>query len=1289
MFDNFTINIDICGQSKFSTMLYFQILISNVRNKLHIVNYTALDVNRLIGSYKSEVMHNSTIDENDIDNKIIITQEMPKSINAVLSYAQGLSKNDFLFIIGGERLCTYSKTTPVFQTNIGDLKTRFHFCEEENWVQLCKEVDCLYGEVQNNLQGIVLNINTDKNSRQIILKALDQSKNMSITSVEQNDQDEAYENLQKEIFNKMTNTSLMEILEIIKSYKSELDNITVNYLTAMAYLKHGDISKTITILETDYNELRNEEKLVLSDLLLSTGHKERAKEILYLLFEDDKYQNGLIPAILKLQEENDNAEQKKWIDLALDIDPLNPAILEFYGNWLSRNNDYVGAVKIFRELRDVMKSPYYELVARMNELLYSMYPKTKDAIAYINEFIEKNPEYTNEARFRLANYFTSHRQSFVPAYAVLKGTVIDIEEPKVQEIEKLKLDILSDVVKASKALKPYSNSKYNNADLLNYERSKVLLECIPILATSSNGYMFWRSFLENSQLESTWKKSIFERLKEALVEISIVKYSTELDKSQIRIIGSNYENGPKHYQGIILLRRVKSGEFSIEDNFNSLDEFLQGNLKYGEVYGDNEYKLWCRYYLSVILSIKGEHQLANNYALSILEYYPRLVGTHKSLCVYLGVMAWGNSQYRIGRQVEGIACVLSVFHLAQKLIEFYPFVEEGVTIITRFLADNHELFLESDKKIFNKFYDDLKDHNESLKDMWHLINGSSSSLISELETVIECTDKDVNWAGKLVNLISAYMQNGMEDKGIELIKNYGDEAIRKLSNRMDIRYKVILNWAQIYFYHVGDISGFQKALELLEQAIIDIEKRRMVYHKAERASIGESSDEIYRFYLQICSLLFGIKETDEISRKEYQSKIENILPRISPRSVIEQKNSIEDEITSEIEELKSRSKYLTEEYNNLHKENSTNLELLSSKAKEIEVITEELKKKHPHYKPLPIYEGIKFNDIQKSLEEEEVFYQYFITPMSVVTLLITKDIISLKPKLIEPVEMSVQGISNVFGLLIQQINANDDIDYVNLELSRVVVDDLIEYLSSHKATKLYYMQDFKMGLFPLAITYIDNMRLIDNVKSIINIIDYSIIGKRHNTGNDYYTIGNRLFGHEEKIEKWLRAKKDKSFIVMDNQSDDVDNLLDFNIRNDVKTLIIYGHGVPDPNASLIDGAQGIAGQKNLIRLNDIIDNMGDIKNFILISCRGGSPSSNSPENSSGSWSDIFGRFNGNIISCKWDVPTDSTIYILNEMLNFIKQDNMSFDEALISAQKKARMKYKHPVYWAGIEFWRN
>ena len=94
--------------------------------------------------------------------------------------------------------------------------------------------------------------------------------------------------------------------------------------------------------------------------------------------------------------------------------------------------------------------------------------------------------------------------------------------------------------------------------------------------------------------------------------------------------------------------------------------------------------------------------------------------------------------------------------------------------------------------------------------------------------------------------------------------------------------------------------------------------------------------------------------------------------------------------------------------------------------------------------------------------------------------------------------------------------------------------------------------------------------------------------------------------------------------------------------------------------------------------------------MILVSCKAGVPNNSMVEKANGTWSTIFEKYNGSIILCKWDVDTKKTIELLNIVYDFVLDEQVSLDRALVLAQHKLRKKYpNNPEFWSGVEFWMN
>ncbi|MBZ8120960.1 tetratricopeptide repeat protein [Bacillus thuringiensis] len=1299
--DSFLVNLDTSGNVKQSSFILLKIIENMPKENLYVINYSSIDIKGLINQIK-----NAGDSTDSKVSKIEIVDLPVKDFSYIKEFSRKLNENDFIFIIGGEKLINYSETKSIVKGEFNGYQSKVHHLESEDWDYYIKNLEEIYSEFQKRLSGIFLNISVNQKVKDKFSRIADYAKNFSISCIEISEQTDEYENLQRSIVDQIPMTSLQEIFKIIDKHKGYFDSSTYNYLKVLSYIQHGSYTEAVIILEENYVNLRNEEKLILANLYIQQGVNDKAKPILNELYENDKYLNGLLPAILLSNMNSDLDTKKKWIEIAREIDPKNPAVLEFYASYLSKVGENQEAAKIFRELKVVVKEQreYYELVARINDLICNP-PSENAAIAYIMSDYENNV-LANEARFRLVTFLLEYKESYYAAYSILRDANIILEEPRIQEITKFKLDILKDTIKASKALGKLKVFKKDNHKLyLIKERMRVILESIPILSDMKNGYLIWKNFIDESQNDSSWRKSVSKGLIEVVEILNKVELKHSFNKSYINLVEKteldylNINEEHKHLMQaaqIKLLRRIKSGKVNVEDYYDSLEDFIRVTLSIPEIFNDVDSKLWCRYYLSIILSLRGENQKANDIAISLFEYSSSLTGEYKYLSIYLGLIAWANSQYRIGRIVEGSLCLISAikFSINNNINEFYPIFEEGINLVSRFISDNKKLIGDEDKEILKLFSESISEYNSLLKETLTLIGDISDESIEILEKeVLSLEKQDMYWAIKITNLIGVYIKQNLNLKAISLIEKFSEEIINNLSNRMDIRYRVLYNWANFYFYQ----KRMKQAIEFLEVSILDIEKLRDIDHKEERAGLAEFSNEIYRFYVQICGLLYSTNDISEEHRNILKEKLLKIIPKLSPLSIIEQKRfNSNKNLTPKSIQLEKKLSILKEEYKNLLKENNPMDDLLLKKAKEIEELTLSLKKTHPYYKKLSKFRDIDLNNIKNSLEENEIFYQVILTPLSVLTLTITKSELVIKSNLITDGIDLVEQLLYSFSNLIQINNPNKQLKNIVLQISELIAKDLIQYVSINDVKKVYVMSDFKMGLYPMLISEYDGTCLIDKVESIINIIDYEVVLNKKDTNIEFFNVLNRVYGKPTDISlnlinEWLKTYTDQNMIIIENESDDVTELCHLAQEPSNNTVILYGHGVSDPNSTLVDGAIGVQGRNKLLQLDDILSSMKEINNFILISCRGGSPYHINPENSSGTWTNLLENFEGNIVACKWDVPTKSTIFLVENMLEEIKLNKITLDEALLYSQRKIKAdnEYRDFVYWAGMEFWLN
>lgn len=1269
----------------------------NIKGNIYVLNFSSVDLNR----------------SGEIYNHKIKLVEMPlKNKGYIADFIRSMDSEDGLIVLGGEKLVNYNDNLSIIKKEFFNNENKMHFLESEDWISFVNDIDDISQEVSEKISACFILITADSNTRERINELSQPKENFSIMCFEYgNDNTFEFENLQREIIMEIPKLSLDNALKLVNDNRDKLGDKTSDYLCAIAYLNNGAITEAIDTFEKHETALESPQKLILADLYTQTFQFDKAENILNYLMQHDKYFNGLLEAVFRFINKSNRYDKKEWIEIAQKIDSKNIAVLEFSGSYYSHIGEYKEAVTKFRELSKVHKnSSYYELVARMNDILSDSYNEN-EAIAYIEELLVEFPELKTEAYNRLMKYLIKCKNSPYAAYSIANKVNLNDVDSNVIQMVKQKLEILKDVKLASRALgkiKPFD--KEDHRIYLMKERTKALIESIPVLANDNNGYLIWRDYI-SSQNNEVWifslHKGILEMLFDTRVWIDDLKENsyiykiekislTDLEMKNRHIINSGLSViNEMEPASIRLLRGIRDGNIHFNDMFDSTDEMIEVVLKSGELIESKEHSLWSKYYLSINLSLLGEHQKANEIALTIFEYKKIIGKEYESLSILLGIMAWGNSQFRLGNEVEGIACLLAAyrFNKSKELSIYEPFLEEGPAILTRFF-NNHTEFLDGKDKldIIKNYCDKIAPYGESLKDLILIQSQQNLDRIKELEnSVIKSDTQGNDWIRQIIALFNYYLANEQGIKALKLVENYFDEIYVKLENRIDIRSDILSSFADVYFKVKSNQENRIKAIYYYELALEDLKRRKNVSHKEERSNISEKFIETARRYLEVCALIYGSKDTNEHLKGTMYIKILNALPLLTPSSIIEQKNyNLNKELTKEMINLDNKLKVLKEEFVSLYANNSPGSELIISKSKEIAELTRILKKHHPYHQELPHIQNTSINELKNNLKEDEIFSQIIITNFSVINILVVKSEIQVYVKLVPESNLIFEEFSNEV-----QKDFSSNIKELNNDISYLIGMELIQELVNNNYNTLYVCLDNRMGLYPITSVEIGGIALIDKVKSVINIIDYSIVGKKEeNLINNEGQIVNRILGNNAdnnliKINNWLSENRMDNFIVLDNVSDEINTLTEPLTELDVSLLILYGHGISDPNSTVIAGAIGIEGQKKLIDLETLLEELPKINNLILVSCRGGMLNNIHPEKSSGVWATILEKFEGNIISCKWDVPTKSSIVLINELVKVLSEGNIKLSEALLLAQKRTKQEFANINEWAGLQFWMN
>lgn len=1302
--DKFTINIDLSNGMITSAVLIISKIATQIDGNIHVIDYVGDSIHKyftISNDSKPEFIENTK----EIIPKLIFVDDAIMDIEWIKEYVNRMDSMDLVFINGAEKLLRYSEIQPLFMNSFRGKTNTIHFSEQENWKELLSELDAIYGDYQNSVAGIVTNIFTDTICRKIIVKELENSENMSIMSMA--DPRMNYDNvlIQHEILENISKEPLDKAMSIIENRRNKLGDRSYYFYMAIANYKNGNLSEAINLMDEQYENLLKQDKLILANLYIEVNDKDNAERILMELVEEDRYLHDLIPSFLRLYEEN-TEKYLYWLEQGMKYTPNCPAIIELNATFLSQNEKYEDAANEFRRLGTYINRDYYELVARMNEILAGKIVGDQNIKKYVYECFNDNPDLKNEGIYRLANYYLDVKKSDYLCFKCLEDAEIAYDRKRSTDIVKMKMAILKDEKRAAKVLgklKPFNKDR--DAEKIARVRAEMLVTFIQILAGFKGGYLFWREFLE-SQNNGIWNRYAYKLLIDILPGC-LDELEKRVDSSKIYLlsqrkiqgVGDDLLNNPEQtFVNLIrLMRSIKVNYFYYDAAFDSDEQFVKSILTPAEVLNDNTMRIVCRYYISIIFAVSGKHQEANNNALFILELINILNEKDRILALYLGLLAWGHSQYCMGRYTEGIFCVLSAMKYCVMTNEAIPFIEEGINVISKFISECMDKSLQVDAENWKVMALKVDKYNSNLMRAILIQKYNSEKYLEKLKRDIEeCSNIDTNWAENVINVVAIYAKKGMTSDALKFINMYGKNTIKLLEKRMDIRFQVLYDWAVICFSSLDERNNLYQALNYIEIAYQDIEEKRRVSHREERGSIGAQSNKILKLHLDICCTILNFESTNCGVQLYLESRIDEIVSKLSPRSIVEQKNYYNTQYdVAAAKKLEEKYNVINEEYKLLIK-NGADIGTISEKAKASQEILEILKKTHPHFAELKTYTPPSVEEIQCILKKREILYQNILTKYGVIEIVISSNNVIRSYRGIDKKKSDVSVLSKEFSEAMQgQRNIDSETLHSDIyNISKIIAESLISYVCDNEVDRIFYLPDYELNMFPASLISTDKFSLIENVQSIVNILDYtSILEFNRNVKMD--GVINRCVGNEADseihiISKYLKSVKMDCFMNLDNKSDDISNIRKaMEEHSQFNAVAIYGHGISDPIAGKLDGARGIEGKNHIFALSDLIDGL-ESKIFILISCRAGTPNNMTAEESCGTWATLLEKFRGTIVCCKWDVYTNKTVEFLKRFFELSLLDDKTLDNAINIVQREMKQKYPHePQYWAGIEIWNN
>lgn len=169
--------------------------------------------------------------------------------------------------------------------------------------------------------------------------------------------------------------------------------------------------------------------------------------------------------------------------------------------------------------------------------------------------------------------------------------------------------------------------------------------------------------------------------------------------------------------------------------------------------------------------------------------------------------------------------------------------------------------------------------------------------------------------------------------------------------------------------------------------------------------------------------------------------------------------------------------------------------------------------------------------------------------------------------------------------------------------------------------------------------------------------------------------------------QWINNSELRKQQNIENFEEEISNITTIMKEDKTNSILIISHGNQGTKQNILTGALSIEGEKKTYVVDDF-KFINELESIFFLSCSGGSVSAGELETSNSLINTILSKNINNVILCRWDVFLRPSLKIIEKILAC---NNDKIEESLNIAIKEYINKNKnmHPVFWAGIEVWKN
>lgn len=1208
-----------------------------------------------------------------------------KNIDEIKSKLSALKEESIVLILGLEKIFLNTAQSN-FQIKSGTKQFNYHSYENIDSIQLISFIEDLYE--QYNYHFLFL-VQTNISVSERITTELEEY-DIKILSIKYENDDS--KDIQKDIFKALENATYKEALTVLEEYKASLDEHSIRNLQVMIWQQHSLQNKAIEFLKKNFEILHNSEKKQLADLYYFDEKYYEAYTISSSIFKENPLTIGLNTLLLntaiKLSKFEEIYEQ------VLEADSKDVKVLEVCANYFTKEGTFDIAIEYRNKLFTMTNEPYHLLLSEILKI-----EKDKPINGHIAEqqISSVIADYTDEVldvekSYRIGRIWFEVYNSPYKAYCHFKNVLRICNNIHSVDAAKYRMKLLGNHGHANKIIKIGYQRKY--PDKLPTMRVNELFNSLLILTHDDKGYLTWQDFIDDSQTQQIWKKYLSKKTIGVLESIDSKINISDIDKS---IVANQFKDNKL----IKMATMYKSISFSGEE-IQTIKEASESFIAQAE---NKLEEIWVRYYIANFFIHIGEMQLANNHSITLWHIANRIENKETSkIARLLGTLSWGVAQYKNGKEIEGIVCIISTIKYFIEIEEIVPFLEDGLGILNIWIQNNKRLFSNDKFDFFIQFFKRLTPKNANQNEVYEYIAKEDWNAIYNLlgSQVYNTQEYNSQWALDFYHYILATAKSDDLHIDFNLIMNNIDNLINAFMMRKDQRAKLLYWFADLIFMDSNNkylpIERWKTSLKLLSISIQDLEeKRKKLKNTYERAYISDENKMIYELYLRVNIILFKCKiYSNDIEEYKIIQNILNGFDYLSLRTQKEKKiNKSGAQLTEEIEKIEKEYLQLIEELSQYGIKNFKEAflsEEYEKKSKQYAELRKILEEKHPVYMNDSFYEEVPIMIIQSNMEMDEIYYQYIDTKIFICYLLITSDFIDFG-FINNKIPFDKNDVENL-AHQIQTFNTSKQYDIREIEesydkLSMHYFEPLLEQIMCNKYKKIYIHHDLSLPFISSNLIRLSNKWLVEEVDSIVNLTNrHDFFDKKSHTAS-MFSIGN--LGKKSdlqfiKANQWIRKSQTRSQKNIENFEDNFSSITSTMVSNKTDSLLIISHGIQGNNQNILTGALSIEGEKKTYTIDDFqfIDGLECVA---FLSCSGGSLSVGEHETSNTIISSILSKNINSAILCRWDVFLEPSLEIFEKTLEV----DSNIEESLTISIREYIEKNKniHPVFWAGIEIWKN